>query len=145
MARYDRGYDYGRGYRSGGYSDPWRGMPDGGYPRQAAAERPWVGGYRSGYQGGSGGINTSGARGGGDFGRGRGYGRDYWWLGTHGVPDESQSGGYDRAYRDFDRQSHPRYSPVGGTYAAMGGRYAYNRPPRPLREDTWFSDWTRWF
>ena len=54
-------------------------------------------------------------------------------------------GPYDRGYQEFDRQSHPRYSPIGGTYPAMGGRYAYHRPPRPLREDTWFSDWTRWF
>lgn len=142
MARYDRGYDYGRGYRTGGWSDPWGGRPDGAYPRRFAGERPRVGGY-DGFQGGSGGIVTGGGRGGN--GRGSGYGRDYWWLGSHGIPEGGRSGVYDRAYRDLDRQSHPRFSPVGGTYAAMGGQYAYHRPPRPLREDTWFSDWTRWF
>lgn len=73
----------------------------------------------------------------------RGGHRDDWWLGGHhpGRYDES----YDRAFREFDERHHPRYSPVGGTYHAMGGSYQYRRPPRPLRDDMWFSDWTRWF
>jgi hypothetical protein len=94
-----------------------------------------VGGYRSGYQGGSGGVPT---------GRGRAGGRDDWWLGGH-LPGRYAHDYYDRAYREFDRRHHPHYSPVGGTYAAMGGAMRYGRPPRPLRDDAWFSDWTRWF
>ncbi len=151
MARYDRGYDYRGGYRDW-HIDRGRhygyarrpDMVDGvgrnagrGY-RSGPGERPWVGGYREGYQGGSGGIPTS-----------RGlppeYDRDYWWLGEHEMRRHPRYHQYDRGYQRFDERNHPRYSPVGGTYGAMGGEYAYHRPPRPLRDDTWFSDWTRWF
>lgn len=159
MARYDRGYDGRGGYRGWDWYDgPRRGGPRGPErveglgrgggrgSRGGSGDRPWVGGYRPGYQGGSGGIPTSGGmppsppR-----GRPSGYDGDYWWLGEHELRRQGRFGGYDEAYERFDRESHPRYSPVGGTYNAMGGRYAYNRPPRPLRDDTWFSDWTRWF
>jgi hypothetical protein len=70
-------------------------------------------------------------------------GRDEWWLGGHhpGRYDEP----YDRVYREFDERNRPHFSPVGGTYHAMGGMYDYRRPPRPLRDEMWFSDWTRWF
>lgn len=151
MNRYDRGYRRG-GFQGGSWSDPYGGMTGVPYDRQSG-QRPGVGGYRDGYQGGSGGMRTGG-RGGyggdyqGDSGATRMGGRpgrtgDEWWLGGHhpGRYDEE----YDRAYQEFDRQNRPRFSPVGGTYAAMGGQYQYRRAPRPLREDTWFSDWTRWF
>jgi hypothetical protein len=76
---------------------------------------------------------------------GTGYGADYWWLGEREMERRGYRGGYDEAYRRFDEGSHPRYSPVGGMYPAMGGRFAMRRPPRELRGDTRFSDWTRWF
>jgi hypothetical protein len=73
------------------------------------------------------------------------YGGDYWWLGERAYERNHRGGRYDERYRKFDETHHPRYSPVGGTYPAMGGRYRYRRPPAPLREERWFSDWTRWF
>lgn len=245
--RYDEGYgrhggwetrmpDGGRGW-DGGYPDPRRG----GDP----ADRPWVGGYREGYQGGSGGyaLRTSGPlyesygagpdrenheRGyrrprGADGGRGRqgggyfvraranGYGADFGGSGDRFAYEDAAGGtdfgpggarpgfgelgrmrggargrygadfnggaiggghlrGYDRGMRGgggYDRQLrgggggydlpfrnegrpedyHPRYSPIGGTYAPMGGSravYPAGEVPRPLT-DTWTSNWTRWF
>jgi hypothetical protein len=230
-------YDDGYG-RHGGWE---MRMPDGGRgfdrgyaePRRGAdpADRPWVGGYREGFQGGSGGyaLRTSGplyesydafpgrgqhhergyrrprgseghgrqgggyfvraragygdfgARGGGDrfayedaagdtdfgpgnarpgFGRlghmgggrnaGGGYGVDYGG-GARGYDRGMRrgAGGYDLPFRNEGRPEdyHPRYSPVGGTYAPMGGSRAVYRAgqvPRPLT-DTWTSEWTRWF
>ena len=135
MSPYDAGYRRRGGHSNGGWGTPNADVPFRGGGRGSEADRPWVGGYRPGYQGGSGGIPTGGAR------RGRG---DEWWLGGH-HPGGYGGDYYDRAYREFDRQHHPRYSPVGGTYAGMGGSLRYGRTPRPLREDMWFSDWTRWF
>lgn len=77
--------------------------------------------------------------------RGRAYGNDYWWLGEHELRRRGRLGGYDQSYRRFSEDTHPRYSPVGGMYPPFGGRYLARNPPRPLRENTWFSDWTRWF
>lgn len=134
MARYDRGYDTRGGYRGPSW---YRGFGRSG-SRGYRGVRPRMAGYGPDYPGGSGGMPTSGPR-------LSGYGDDYWWLGEHELRRRGVIGPYDRGYQEFDRQWHPRYSPVGGTYPAMGGRYAYHRPPRPLREDTWFSDWTRWF
>ena len=151
MARYDRGYDTRGGFRDwpvdrgGGYRNVQRpdtvygrGRNAGRGYRNSPGERPWVGGYHQGYQGGSGGIPTS-----------RGlppeYDRDFWWLGEHEMRRNPRFHQYDRGYERFDDRNHPHYSPVGGAYGAMGGEYAYHRPPRPLRDDTWFSDWTRWF
>lgn len=134
MAAYRGGYDRNAGYYGGsGRNLSPRGGGRGGY-----GERPWTGGYRRGYQGGSGGIPT------GPTPRGGGYGgRDSWWT---GGPDRGrETSSYDRAYLEFHERSHPRYSPVGGNYHAMGGSYTRGRMPRPLREDQWFSDWTRWF
>jgi len=228
--RYDEGYE-----RRGGWE---RGMPDGGrgwehgYPdprERGRVDRPWVGGYREGYQGGSGGyaLRTSGplyerydafersgeererghrrprgqeggrGRGGGWFVRARaGYGGDFGLrdagdrsayedpagdtgfgggggarpgfgeLGRMrggGYGAEPRRGGYAREYdrgmrggADYDlpfrnegrpEDYHPRYSPIGGTYAPMGGSravYPAGHPPRAL-SDTWTSRWTRWF
>ncbi|HET8656017.1 MAG TPA: hypothetical protein VFL93_10920 [Longimicrobiaceae bacterium] len=130
---YDRGYRRG-GYETGDWSDPYQGAPGVPYDRGGAGERPWVGSYRRGYEGGSGGIPTGA--------RPLGYDRD-WWLGGH-RPGR-YGGEYEREYREFDRLNHPRFSPVGGTYPAMGGSCRYGALPRPLRDDLWFSDWTRWF
>ena len=154
MAYYDRGYRPRGGYRGGEWSSPNVDVTGTSYGRGSAGERPWVGGYRDGYQGGSGGYRTGGFRQGGyDYGYrgdrgGQGGGRrqgqrDEWWLGGH-HPGRYDTD-YDRQYQEFDRSSRPQYSPVGGNYHAMGGSYMYGRPPRPLREDMWFSDWTRWF
>jgi hypothetical protein len=134
MNRYDRGYGGGAGNRGPDWARPNGDIRGGRYRRGPGADRPLVGGYREGYQGGSGGIRTRGAR-------QAPYARDYWWMGARGA----RGGGYDQAYRGFDRANQPQYSPVAGTYAAMGGQYRYNRPPRQLRDDHWFSDWTRWF
>ena len=137
MARYDRGYDGRGGYRGPETFTGFGRSRSRGY-RGDPGDRSGMGGYRAGYQGGYGRPQSSGPR-------PASYSRDYWWLGEHELRRQGSLGSYDRYYTEFDRQAHPRYSPVGGTYAAMGGRYAYHRPPRPLREDTWFSDWTRWF
>jgi hypothetical protein len=153
MARYDGGYDRPLRPGAGDWSTPYG--PRGGmrYDRQGAGERPWVGGYRDGYQGGSSGTpvgrrpNASrgayGGQGAGSRGRGGRYGGDYWWLGERAYPDRYAR--YDEGYGRFDRENRPRYSPVGGTYPAMGGEATHRRPPGPLREESWFSDWTRWF
>jgi hypothetical protein len=73
------------------------------------------------------------------------YGRDYWWLGEHALGRSRNSGNYDRSYQRFSEEHHPRFSPVGGMYPAVGGRFMRGELPRPLRDSTWFSDWTRWF
>ena len=135
MARYGGDYGWGRGYDSY-FRGQGRGY-DRGYRGEPPYERPWTGAYRPGFQGGSSGIPNRSS--------GRRYGGDYWWLGEREMIRNSPPTHYDEAYRRFNAESHPRYSPVGGNYPAMGGSYAYGRPPRPLREETWFSDWTRWF
>ncbi len=75
----------------------------------------------------------------------RRYGGDYWWIGEHEFRGRGRPGPYDDAYRRFSAEHHPRFSPVGGMYPPVGGRYASEGPPRPLREYRHFSDWTRWF
>jgi hypothetical protein len=163
MARYDRGYDRSLHPASGDWARPFgsrRGMR---YDRHHAGERPWVGGYQEGFQGGSSGIPVGGRYygGGGEYGgysedyarRGRGgreasrqgYEGDYWWLGERAYARERARESYDEGYRRFNEETRPRYSPVSGNYHAMGGEYQYRRPPEPLREERWFSDWTRWF
>lgn len=110
------GADYAGQNRGGGYGD----NPG----RQMAARR---GGY------------------GRDFGGrpGGGYGRDYDRGMRGGGTDEHQPFRNEGRPEDY----HPRYSPVGGTYAPLGGAYSAYRAgqvPRPL-QDTWTSEWTRWF
>lgn len=147
MGYYDRGFRPRGGYSGGDWASPSGGYGGGG--RERPGSRPWVGGYREGYQGGSGGYSTGGPSP-DRYDRGMRYdremqrgARDEWWLGGHRAGRYDQE--YDRAYREFDRANRPHFSPVGGNYHAMGGTYMYGRPPRPLREDMWFSDWTRWF
>jgi hypothetical protein len=175
MARYDRAYDRSLRPRSGDPASPYgsrRGMR---YDRKFSGRRPWVGGYTDEYQGGSYGIPVGGSPVGGFGDRsGRGYdggyrggydggfrgmrhresgregrgsrpdtgGRDLWWLGERAFDHDRES--YDDAYRRFNESTRPRFSPVGGNYHAMGGRYL-GHPPEQLREERWFSDWTRWF
>lgn len=81
-----------------------------------------------------------------DFGARRGHGRDDWWIGEHAMPRGGRNP-YDAAYGEEGdgERWHPRFSPVGGMYPSMGGRYAFQRAPRPLREPMRFSEWTRWF
>jgi hypothetical protein len=158
MARYDRGYDRSLRPATGDWAHPYgsrRGLRD----RFEPGERPWVGGDRAGYQGGSYGTPVGrGYRGEEAGGRSRadwegarrqesrpGYGGDYWWLGERAYERERSRERYDDRYRRFNEATRPRYSPVGGNYHAMGGEYQYRRPPGPLREERWFSDWTRWF
>jgi len=156
MAGYDRGY--GRGYDrsirppSGDWASPYgsrRGMNN---DRYGAGERPWVGGYREGFQGGSSGIPLGGGYHGAPHqdrpsrarsGNRGGYDGDYWWLGERAFEQNRER--YDERYRRFNEETRPRFSPVGGTYQAMGGDLPYRRTPGPLREERWFSDWTRWF
>lgn len=69
---------------------------------------------------------------------------DYWWIGEHATQAGNSSLAYDDEYATFGRLTRPRYSPVGGMYQGMGGRYM-RHTPRPLREPMRFSDWTRWF
>ncbi len=145
--RYDAGNRSGTHVRSGSRYDA--GMR--AYDRDTRTGRPWVGGYQQAYQGGSEGIPAgSGRRWGGepvdagDRGR-RGKRQDLWWLGYHAYDEQYRGGRYDEQYRRFHEQTRPRFSPIGGMHAAMGGEYARGRPPRPLAYDRWFSDWTRWF
>ena len=74
-----------------------------------------------------------------------GYGRDYWWMGERAMPPQGFGGRYDTAYHRFSERTHPRYSPVGGMRPGRGAGFDPRRPPRPARENVWFSDWTRWF
>lgn len=200
MEHGDHGYD--RGYR-----DPRQG-------RGGPTERPWVGGYEPGYQGGSEGISVRTT---GPLYPDRGYGRDFgghergyrrprgarpvdsrgtmrmrgsardlddgFGRGEHGdtfaYGDERGGtgfggsgggmrrgagygldfgGGYGRGYdrgmrgyaREFQNEGRPEdyrpnYSPVGGTYAPLGGSYLAGRLPRPLQDARWTSERTRWF
>lgn len=73
------------------------------------------------------------------------YGGDYWLLGERELLRQGYRDRYDDAYRRFDERTRPRYSPVGGMYPAAGGYRSGPALPRPLRENTRFSDWTRWF
>lgn len=142
MERYDYGYRRGGDYWDGDWSRPTPPEMRGGYRRGRSGDRPWADDVRNGYQGGMGGMPTGGAR--DDFrGEPEYRARDEWWLGGHqrGRYDET----FERAYREFDERNHPHFTPVGGNYHAMGGEFQYRRAPRPLREDMWFSDWTRWF
>jgi hypothetical protein len=137
----DRRYDRAAENPNRGGSPDLGGRQWRGYNREDA-DRPWVGGYRSGYQGGMGGIRTSppGRR----YGEGYG-GEDYWWMANRGRNRARASARYDQLYREFDRRHQPGFSPVGGMNMGMGGEYRYSGPPRPLGYDQWFSDWTRWF
>ena len=130
MSYYDRGYRPRGGYPGAYGGAGWGGPNRERYDRDRMGNRPRGGGYddpyRRGYRSGGGPA-----------------GADEWWLGGHHPGRYDRE--YDRAYQEFDRMNRPRYSPVGGNYHAMGGSYMYGRPPRPLRDDMWFSDWTRWF
>ncbi|CAN5597729.1 hypothetical protein BH24GEM3_BH24GEM3_02910 [soil metagenome] len=140
--RYDRFFAYGEP-DTGRFTGPQHAGSGRDYgrtrDREARAERPWVGGYREGYQGGSGGVPTRasgrGGRAGGDLGRTESRAYDY----DHGQ------GSYDRWYREFDAATRPRFSPVGGMHPAMGGSYVRQGERRPLGYDRWFNEWTRWF
>jgi hypothetical protein len=65
-----------------------------------------------------------------------------WWLGERAMP--RQGGRYDTEYEAFSRMNRPRFTPVGGMYGPISGSYVRG-VPRPVREPTRFSDWTRWF
>jgi hypothetical protein len=154
MTRYDSGYHRTPRPASGDWANPGGGRRGMRSDRYDSGYRPWVGGYREGYQGGSSGVPTgrgyyaAEGTGGGQQERSRdrgGYGGDYWWLGERAYAEQRSRQSYDEAYRRFNEQTRPRFSPVGGNYHAMGGEYQYRRPPGPLREERWFSDWTRWF
>ncbi|HEY7770843.1 hypothetical protein [Longimicrobium sp.] len=129
-----RGYD--RGYRQAG--SPWNG------------ERPWVGGYREGYQGGSGGyaigggpryLDDNGGRpdqehgfrrprgqqGGGGrdgtyFFRGRaGYGGDFNAGGDHAAYDGPRSGTGFGGRGGYGRDFGARGGAYGRDFGARGG------------------------
>jgi hypothetical protein len=121
--RYDRGMEQWPSGSSGGrfggwYDDVYRRADPGRFARRGAYDRP--------------------------MSRRGGYGGDYWWLGEREMERQGNRATYDEAYRRFSERYRPRFSPVGGMHPATSGRYA-SRPPRALREPTWFSDWTRWF
>jgi hypothetical protein len=88
-----------------------------------------------------------------DIGDARGYwnrtypGRssDYWWLGERELDRQGFFSKYDEEYRRFSEDHHPLFTPVAGMYPPIGGNFVRERLPRPLREPTRFSDWTRWF
>lgn len=120
--RYDvgsRGYD--RGYYRGG--------------RGGAYERPWVGGYHEGYQGGSGGIgvNTSGT--GGAYLRGEGT---PWRQGNPGYGRDYDTGGYHPGRGDYGiHGSRESGRERGGFDRGYGRRRGY--------DGGWFNEWSRWF
>lgn len=148
---------FGRlGHLGGGYGGDFRGGQGG------AQGRGYGGDFREG-QGGGQGRGQVGSYG-GDFREGHGGGQGRGQGGGYGADPGRQGGayggdydrgmrggggGYDLPFRNQGRPEdyHPRYSPVGGMYAPLGGAYmAYRagRVPRPL-QDTWTSEWTRWF
>ena len=116
------------------------------------SSRPRVGGYRAGYQGGTGGIevDTTGPIRRGydrDF-RERGYDREFRARGYDADLARRRQylrSGYDRDFRDRPENFRPRFSPVGGMDAGMGGEYSRQGEPRPFRESRPTSEWTRWF
>jgi hypothetical protein len=124
---FSRGYDAPM-WRGRGYDAPMRG----GYA--GPAQDPQMRGGMSGGAYDQGMRRSSG-----------GYGWDYWWIGERAMPQPRYGADYDRAYRNFDESHRPRFSPVGGMYPHVGNGYAPGSMPRPIREGTWFSDWTRWF
>ncbi len=81
--------------------------------------------------------------------RGGGYGRDFRGGSSRGYDQELRGGGrgYAREFQNEGRPEDypPRYSPVGGTYAPLGGSYLAGRLPRPLQDARWTSERTRWF
>lgn len=174
MARYRAGYERDYGLRDFDNRRPMLDVGSRGYDRgyrrpgmdREGYDRPWVGGYTEGYQGGSGGIgvDTSGGamqtqweqeRHRRDYDRAfrtRGYGRDYrpggegrgrYVRGARGGYDRGHHG-YDREYREDLERNRPRYSPVGGMAPTMGGSYRY-RGDRAWPYDRWFNEWSRWF
>jgi hypothetical protein len=183
MARYRAGYDldfgrrdfdsrrarmdvgshgYDRGYRRGGFGG-------------GAYERPWVGGYRDGYQGGSGGIgvDTSGRameiqweqeRNRRDYDRDfrtRRYGQDYRGGGYGGGEYSGQErggryvrgarGGYDRGYHGYDREYREDLERNRPRFSPVGGMAPtmggsyVTRGNRAWPYDRWFNEWSRWF
>jgi hypothetical protein len=158
MARYRAGYEDDYGLRDFGSHRPRHDVGSRGYDRgylhggqRGAFERPWVGGYREGYQGGSGGIgvNTSGTgsawvRGEGGAGT-RGYGLDYG--------RGRERGGRARGYREgggrgpglntggrFDRGDQG-YAGGGGEYSGRYVRGGYDRG----YDGGWLNRGNRWF
>ena len=119
----------------------------GGYGRDLA-RGTGGGGYGTAFSRGTGGGGY-----GRDFGRGTGgggYGTDFARPaggGGYDRPMRGGGGGYDLPFRNQGRPEdyHPHYSPVGGTYAPMGGSYLAGHVPRPLADSRWTSEWTRWF
>src|SRR5688572_26262366 len=112
MMRYDEGYGRHGGWEmrmeqgdhgyDRGYRDPRQG-------RGGPMERPWVGGYEPGYQGGSEGISvrTTGPL----YNDTRGYARDFHERGYRrpgGVRPEGNRGGMSARDRDpsFGRGEH---------------------------------------
>lgn len=116
-----------------------------GYDQEAGYRRPWTGGYREGYQGGTGGIavNRSGGYGmqpgmyesDNPRDRNRGRGNDQGGVGR----------GYDDWYRRFQASNRPAFSPVGGMHPAMGGSYIERGGRRGAYDGGWYSQRTRWF
>ncbi len=98
--------------------------------------------YDDGYRGSRG---PSGPRGNAPRQQSPGYGGDYWLLGEREFIRQGYRDRYDEAYRRFDARNQPRYSPVGGMYGGAGTYRGGRDLPRPIRENTRFSDWTRWF
>jgi hypothetical protein len=144
MPRGRYGFEMGRpGSRYDAYSTGFRGAE-----RGRRGERPWVGGYREGFQGGSEGIPV---------------GRPPRREPEAGMreaferrrPDEGSRTGYDEgwgtrqsdeAYRRFNARTRPRYSPIGGMHPAMGGEFVYGGGQhRGAGYGGWYNRRTRWF
>lgn len=134
------------GTRTGRGSDlpiGWERGRDGNREEQGhGSSRPRVGGYRAGYQGGSGGIevDTTGPL-------RRGYDRD---VAPRGYDREMMQrprrrSRYDAEFDVRPEDFRPRFSPVGGMDAGMGGERLTRGEQRPLRESGPTSEWTRWF
>ena len=161
MEHGDHGYD--RGYR-----DPRQG-------RGGPTERPWVGGYEPGYQGGSEGISVRTT---GPLYGDRGYGRDFseherGYRRPRGArpvdgrgtvrmrvsgreldTPSGRGGGYGRDYGGGYGRAYGGYGPdFGGGYdrGMRGGSRGYAReypsgpPPRPPQDAPWTRERTRWF
>ena len=182
MARYRAGYDQDFGLRDFDNRRPRRDVGSHGYDRGYRSggggrpfDRPWVGGYRDGFQGGSGGIGvgTSGhamqsnwdwEHNGHDYdptyrdresyrrSHGGWQGRDAGGSGgvERGRYVRGARGGYDTGYHGYDREYREDLERNRPRFSPVGGMHPSMGGSYVNRGDRawpggWNNEWSRWF